>query len=157
MLFTSYGFLGFLLLLIPLYYLIPKRGQWILLLGGSYLFYFLAGPDYLLYILTTTVTTWYAAGRIEDNARAASAWRAEAEGRAPASRTRTQNSDRILFFMMFLRIQGSSVVKAMCVDPAGAGNAFYCSTIRPAAQEKTKGACGNLCSGTALRRKRLDI
>lgn len=73
MLFTSYGFLGFLLLLIPLYYLIPKRGQWILLLGGSYLFYFLAGPDYLLYILTTTVTTWYAAGRIEDNARAASA------------------------------------------------------------------------------------
>ena len=51
MLFTSYGFLGFLLLLIPLYYLIPKRGQWILLLGGSYLFYFLAGPDYLLSLI----------------------------------------------------------------------------------------------------------
>ena len=39
MLFTSYAFLGFLLVLIPAYYLVPKRGQQPLLLAASYLFY----------------------------------------------------------------------------------------------------------------------
>ena len=67
MLFTSYGFLGFLAALFLLYYILPKRCQWILLLAGSYVFYFAAGPSFLLYILTTTVTTWFAARRIGDN------------------------------------------------------------------------------------------
>lgn len=61
MLFTSYGFIGFLAVLFVLYYLIPKRFQWILLLLGSYVFYTLASPKYMLYILATTVTTFYAA------------------------------------------------------------------------------------------------
>lgn len=67
MLFTSYGFLGFLAALFAAYYLVPKRFQSSLLLAASYLFYFIAGPSYLLYILTTTVTTYFAARRIGDN------------------------------------------------------------------------------------------
>lgn len=67
MLFTSYGFLGFLAVLFLLYYLLPKRCQWILLLIASYVFYFAAGPAFLLYILATTVTTWFAARRIGDH------------------------------------------------------------------------------------------
>ncbi|MBD5528369.1 MAG: MBOAT family protein [Lachnospiraceae bacterium] len=66
MLFTSYAFLGFIALLFLLYYLIPRRMQWGLLLFASYLFYFIAGPSWLLYILTTTVTTYFAALRIEE-------------------------------------------------------------------------------------------
>lgn len=65
MLFTSYRFLGFVSILLVAYYRIPKRFQWMLLLAASYLFYFLAGADYLIYILTTTVSTWFAACQIE--------------------------------------------------------------------------------------------
>ena len=58
MLFTSYGFIGFAAILFLLYYLVPKKCQWPLLLAASYLFYFFAGPEYLLYIMTTTVSVW---------------------------------------------------------------------------------------------------
>lgn len=68
MLFTSYAFLGFLLILIPVYYLVPKRGQWPLLLAASCLFYAASGPQYLLYILVTACTVYAAALCIETNA-----------------------------------------------------------------------------------------
>ena len=57
MFFTSYAFLGFIAVLFVLYYLIPGKYQWMLLLGASYVFYFIAGADYLIYIATTTLTT----------------------------------------------------------------------------------------------------
>ncbi len=65
MLFTSYGFIAFTAILILLYYLAPKKCQWMLLLAASYLFYFFAGPEYLLYISATTVTVWLAACAIQ--------------------------------------------------------------------------------------------
>lgn len=65
MLFTSYAFPGFLLILFVLYYRIPKRFQWGLLLAFSYLFYLAASPYYLLYIAVTTVTVYGLALRIE--------------------------------------------------------------------------------------------
>lgn len=58
MLFTSYSFILFLIILVIAYYLIPKRFQWILLLAGSYIFYSFAGPFYLVYILATTLSTY---------------------------------------------------------------------------------------------------
>ena len=66
MLFTSYAFLGFIAVLFLLYYLIPRRMQWGLLLIASYLFYFIAGPSWLLYLLATTMATYLAARRIEE-------------------------------------------------------------------------------------------
>lgn len=65
MLFTSYGFIGFAGLLFLLYYLVPKKCQWMLLLAASYLFYFFSGPEYLLFISATTVTVWLAACAIQ--------------------------------------------------------------------------------------------
>lgn len=65
MLFTSYEFLGFLLVLFVLYYLIPKKFQWPLLLIGSYFFYFMADPSYLIYIAVTTVSTYYIGCKID--------------------------------------------------------------------------------------------
>ncbi|MDE5894032.1 MAG: MBOAT family protein, partial [Acetatifactor sp.] len=65
MLFTSYAFLGFIAVLFLLYYLVPRRFQWKMLLAASYLFYFIAGPSWLLYILATTVSTYFAALWIE--------------------------------------------------------------------------------------------
>ena len=59
MLFTSYEFLGFLAVLSVLYYIVPKRFQWSLLLLASYLFYFMANPYYLIYIVVTTLTIYF--------------------------------------------------------------------------------------------------
>ncbi len=65
MLFTSYRFIGFLFILFLLYYKIPRKYQWGLLLMASYLFYAAAGLQFLLYIGATTLSTWYAGLRME--------------------------------------------------------------------------------------------
>lgn len=65
MLFTSYQFLLFVVVLFILYYLIPKKYQWILLLVGSYLFYAYAGISYLFYFATTTISTYLISQRIK--------------------------------------------------------------------------------------------
>ena len=59
MLFTTYRFLIFLIVLFITYYIIPKRFRWLLLLVASYIFYCNAGVKYLIYIVTTTVSTYY--------------------------------------------------------------------------------------------------
>lgn len=64
MLFTSYTFILFLALLFVIYYLIPKKYQWLLLLLASYLFYAFAGFKYLFYILATTVSTYAVSRKI---------------------------------------------------------------------------------------------
>lgn len=74
MLFTSYEFFGFTAALVLLYYLLPKRCQWPLLLGASCLFYMAAGPRYILYILFTALTTWFAGVRMGRNAQNAAAF-----------------------------------------------------------------------------------
>ena len=61
MLFTSYGFIGFLCLLFVLYYVVPKKTQWWLLLLSSYVFYAFAGLDCLAFILITTVSSYFVA------------------------------------------------------------------------------------------------
>ncbi len=65
MLFTSYEFILFLLIVFILYYVVPKKLQWPLLLVASYVFYFFSGPENLLYILFTTVSTYLIVGRIQ--------------------------------------------------------------------------------------------
>lgn len=74
MFFTSYEFMAFILLLFILYYCIPKKYQWKLLLAASYSFYFIAGADYLIYIVVTTITTYFTACRIEQNANRQNAY-----------------------------------------------------------------------------------
>ena len=61
MLFTSYGFIAFLCVLFVAYYLLPKKSQWILLLGSSYIFYAFAGLDCLAFILVTTLSAYFVA------------------------------------------------------------------------------------------------
>ena len=58
MLFTSYEFLVFLAAVFLLYYLLPRRTQWVTLLCASYLFYALAGVKYLAFIAFTTVSSF---------------------------------------------------------------------------------------------------
>ncbi len=58
MLFTSYEFIGFILILFLLYYTVAKKFQWGLLLVFSYIFYWMANPLFLIYISVTTLTIY---------------------------------------------------------------------------------------------------
>ena len=69
MLFSSYSFIGFVLVLAVLYYLVPGKHQWKLLLLGSWLFYMFSGVWNILYILTTSLTVWAGALWIEKSYR----------------------------------------------------------------------------------------
>lgn len=61
--FTNLAFLIFLGVLLLLYYLLPRRAQWIILLVGSYVFYAFAGLSCLTFILFTTAVA-YVTGRL---------------------------------------------------------------------------------------------
>ena len=63
--FASFNFIIFIAILVPLYYLIPKKWQWMLLLAASYFFYSFAGAGYLAFIISTTLSTWYASIRMD--------------------------------------------------------------------------------------------
>lgn len=64
--FVSYSFLLFLAVVFIIYYLVPGRFQWMVLLVASYVFYLFSGPKYLIYIMVTTFTTWLAARQIDN-------------------------------------------------------------------------------------------
>ena len=74
MLFTSYEFIGFLILVLFAYYVIPRKFQWMLLLVASYIFYAAASPKYLLYILATTLTTYGTARLMDTNLKKQNAY-----------------------------------------------------------------------------------
>ena len=56
--FVSFGFLLLIALTLLLYYTLPKKSQWCVLLAASYVFYFFAGAECLLFILYTTAVTY---------------------------------------------------------------------------------------------------
>ena len=60
--FTSFNFLAFLFIVIVVYYLVPKKFQWAVLLLASYGFYLSTGTSNVAYIIFTTLFS-YGAGR----------------------------------------------------------------------------------------------
>src|SRR5579872_5462763 len=67
MLFNSFPFLLFFLIVTPLYYFTPHRGRWLILLVASCYFYACFIPAYLP-ILLTIIAIDYVAGRCIENA-----------------------------------------------------------------------------------------
>lgn len=65
MLFTSYGFILFVAVLIGVYYIFPKRYQWTLLLVASYFFYAFSGLENFAFIIFTTLSCFFIARIIE--------------------------------------------------------------------------------------------
>ena len=68
MAFTSFNFLVFLTVTVILYYLVPKKAQWCLLLLASYTFYLFSGVAQVFFILGTTLIN-YVSGRIMQSMR----------------------------------------------------------------------------------------
>ena len=56
---VSIKFLIFLICLVILYFLAPRRWQWVILLCGNVFFYLSAGAKALLFILFTSAAAWY--------------------------------------------------------------------------------------------------
>ncbi len=68
MAFTSVEFIVFLILGVLIYYVMPKRVRWVVLLGLSYVFYLAGGMSAVFYILFTTIST-YAGGLLIGNVK----------------------------------------------------------------------------------------
>ncbi|MBR4111167.1 MAG: MBOAT family protein [Clostridia bacterium] len=60
---VSIEFIGFVIISLLLYYMIPKKYQWIMLLVSSISFYLIGGTTAILYLIFTTLTTYFA-GRL---------------------------------------------------------------------------------------------
>lgn len=58
--FVSYGFIFFICILFAVYYIVPKKLQWVLLLMANFVFYFSAGKYYPLFILASSLTVFLA-------------------------------------------------------------------------------------------------
>ena len=56
--FVSIRFLLFAAATLLLYYATPRARRWWILLAASYAFYFLAGPEFVPFILWTTAVTY---------------------------------------------------------------------------------------------------
>lgn len=64
MLFTSYNFIAFLIILFIAYYSIPKKYQWVLLLMANFVFYSFSGWDNVVFITVTIVSTYILSNKI---------------------------------------------------------------------------------------------
>lgn len=58
--FISAGFVGFLAVTAAVYFLVPARSQWVVLLSASYVFYFAAGIELAVFLLFTTIAVFCA-------------------------------------------------------------------------------------------------
>lgn len=56
--FTSFAFLLFLVGVVAVYYIVPKKLQWLVLLIASYGFYISSGVDHAIYIVLSTLFTY---------------------------------------------------------------------------------------------------
>jgi alginate O-acetyltransferase complex protein AlgI len=61
MIFNSFGYLVFLPITILIYYLLPFRFRWVLLLAASYFFYLIWRVEFVLVLITATVVSYFSA------------------------------------------------------------------------------------------------
>ncbi len=59
MAFTSFYFLIFIAAVVGCYYIMPQKVRWIVLLAASYAFYLISSPKTFVFILFTTVVTFF--------------------------------------------------------------------------------------------------
>ena len=72
--FISFTFVIFILLVVLLYFAMPKRLQWVVLLVASYAFYLFSGITIALFLMFTTVSTFYTGillGKVNEKQRMA--------------------------------------------------------------------------------------
>ena len=63
--YASIEFLLFVLVLVLIYYIFPKKHRYIVLLIGSLIFYYLFSGKYIIFILLSSVITYFSGKLIE--------------------------------------------------------------------------------------------
>ncbi|MBR7179512.1 MAG: MBOAT family protein [Oscillospiraceae bacterium] len=123
MAFTSFSFLLFAAAVIAAYYLVPQKFQWWVLLIASYTFYLTAGPEYLFFIILTTVTTYFTARKMGDALAKQDAYLAEHKKELSREekkeyKAKVKAANRIwLIGCLLLNFGMLSVCKAALVEP----------------------------------------
>ena len=121
--FTTVSFLLFSGVLLVLYYTLPKKMQWLLLLAASWLFYLWAGVEYAAFMVLTTCTTFAATRIMAANLRKQDTYLAEnkatlsrEEKKARKVATKKKNGV-ILALCLVLNFATLFVCKACLVEP----------------------------------------
>lgn len=73
MAFTSFNFLVFVAVIVGAYYLTPIKYRWLTLLAASYVFYLISSPKTFVFVIFTTVITFFGGryiGRLNDEQKA---------------------------------------------------------------------------------------
>ncbi|MBR6173078.1 MAG: MBOAT family protein [Eubacterium sp.] len=114
--FVSYEFIGFLAVLILLYYLLPKRFQWGFLLIGSLFFYAFSGWKNLIFIATTALSTWGTALLLERIWKKQDAYLAEhkelnRDEKKAYKKTVTKNAKAIFVLCLLFNLGILAVIK----------------------------------------------
>ena len=138
---TSFDFLLFAAVLLVAYYLIPKKGQWMLLLAASYCFYLWAGIEYLGFILLTTASTYAATMAMAANQAKQEAFLKEAKEHLSREERKAYKASvkRInklyLIICLVLNFGILAVCKALLIEPfktmASAGTFSFLSLGLP--------------------------
>ena len=69
MIFNSINYAFFLLIVFMMYWIMPVKFRWIILLISSYYFYASWGPEYIAVILLTTIVSYLAALIIDSHSK----------------------------------------------------------------------------------------
>ena len=121
--FASVTFFVFLGILIILYYALPHKIQWVLLLVASYVFYLFAGWKYLPFLVFTTISTYLGTYYISRNAEASKAYLEREKDRLSkedkkAYRAQVKKRSRIaMILVLAVNIAILFFCKALLVDP----------------------------------------
>ena len=124
--FTSVSFALFAATLLIVYYLLPGRGQWMLLLAASYVFYLWAGAEYLLFILLTTASTYAATMLMERNLSMQAKYLEEnkktlSRDEKKGYKARIKNRNRVwLILCLVINFGVLAVCKACLLEPVAA-------------------------------------
>ena len=109
MTFNSVAFLIFYPLVLLLYYLLPRKMRWPMLLFASYFFYMYTQPELVVLILFTTLVSWVSARVMEGSQRAAV--------RRLALTLTLLSSLGVLFFYKYFNFISQSLAGMLNTDP----------------------------------------
>lgn len=123
MLFTSYNFIVFMAVVFALYYLLPKKWQWGVLLAASLAFYAFSGVEYFVFMLFTIATVYGATRWIDRQQARTAAYIAEHKetlSREEKKQIKHRSKKRtfaMLCICLGLNFAILAVCKAMIVEP----------------------------------------
>ncbi|MCM1115784.1 MAG: MBOAT family protein, partial [Clostridium sp.] len=110
---TSFAFIGFLLICGVIYYLVPKRAQWIVLLLASLVFYVLSSSVLIVFLLLSTLLIYFGALKIQsfnDDFKAKKAELDKSERKLLKAKTK-KNKKIVLTVIVILNIVILAVLK----------------------------------------------